>query len=202
MNWNKRKINTIVQEASNKDINKSNLHPISMAIKRSTKTLVLLAVLIFSGSLIGCYSFKGVSIPQEVNTFYIPDFKISNRALKAPRELGVRFADQLKQQILRESRLAFSEENPDIEFSGEINRFAIVSVAPQPDETTAFSRLDISIKVNYKDHRDEENDWEKTFSDFRNFDRNQNFLDVQDGLVDQIFEQIGEDIFNQTFSNW
>ncbi|GAA5219660.1 LPS assembly lipoprotein LptE [Membranihabitans marinus] len=197
MNWNK-----------SKDQNKTTIRPNTVGninlnkLLRSLPFIAVMMVFVFNSCLISCYSFKGVSIPQEVNTFYIPDFKISNRALKAPRELGVQFADQLKQQILRESRLAFSEENPDIEFSGEINRFAIVSVAPQPDETTAFSRLDISIKVNYKDHRDEENDWEKTFSDFRNFDRSENFLDVQDGLVDQIFEQIGEDIFNQTFSNW
>lgn len=159
-------------------------------------------LLVFFFLLQSCYSFKGVSIPAEVNTFFITDFKISNRALKAPRELGVRFADELKQQILRESRLTFSDANPDIEFSGEITRYAVVSVAPQPDETTAFSRLDISINVTYIDHQNEDNNWEKSFSDFRNFERSQNFLDVQDGLVNQIFEQIGEDIFNQTFSNW
>ncbi|WP_236974328.1 LPS assembly lipoprotein LptE [Membranihabitans maritimus] len=162
----------------------------------------LLICFLTSQFLTGCYSFQGVSIPQEVKTFYIPEFDISNRALKAPRQLGVVFSDQLKQQILRESRLSFTEIDPNIEFSGEITRFTVSSVAPQPDETTAFSRLDISVKVNYIDHFDEEKNWEKSFSDFRNFESNQNFLDVQDGLINQIFTQIGEDIFNQTFSNW
>ena len=152
--------------------------------------------------LTGCYSFKGVSIPEEVTTFYVDDFNISNRALKAPRQLGTVFSDQFKQKVLRESRLTFNESNPDIEFDGEIAQFSIRSVAPQPDETTAFSRLDISIQVNYIDNLNEENNWTKTFSDFRNFERNVNFLDVQDQLVMEIFEQIGEDIFNETFSNW
>ena len=150
----------------------------------------------------GCYSFKGVSIPEEVTTFYVKDFEISNRALKAPRQLGTVFTDQFKRQVLRESRLTFNESNPDVEFSGEISQFAIRSVAPQPDETTSFSRLDIGIQVDYIDHLDEENNWSKSFSDFRNFDRNVNFLDVQDQLVKEIFEQISEDIFNETFSNW
>lgn len=150
----------------------------------------------------GCYSFKGVSIPVEVSSFYIQEFGISNRALKAPRQLGTVFTDQFKQKVLRESRLIFDEAEPDVEFSGEISQFAIRSVAPQPDETTAFSRLDITIQVDYTDHLDEENNWTKSFSDFRNFERNINFLDVQDQLVMEIFEQISEDVFNETFSNW
>lgn len=152
--------------------------------------------------LSGCYSFKGVSIPEEVTSFHIQDFGISNRALKAPRQLGTVFTDQFKRKVLRESRLNFNEVDPDVEFSGEIARYAIRSVAPQPDETTAFSRLDISIQVDYIDHLNEENNWSKSFSDFQNFDRNVNFLDVQDQLVNEIFEQISEDIFNETFSDW
>lgn len=152
--------------------------------------------------LAGCYSFKGVSIPDEVSSFYVDEFGISNRALKAPRQLGTVFTDQFKQKVLRESRLNFNESNPDVEFNGEISQFAIRSVAPQPDETTAFSRLDITIQVNYIDYMNEENNWTKSFSDFRNFERNVNFLDVQDQLVMEIFEQIGEDVFNETFSNW
>jgi|SRR5690606_11482465 len=159
-----------------------------------------------AGSMIfvlwGCYSFKGVSIPPEVSSFYIDEFEVSNRAIKAPRQLGTVFTDQFKQKVLRESRLIFEENNPDVEFNGEISQFAIRSVAPQPDETTAFSRLDISIQVNYVDNMDEENNWTKSFSDFRNFERNVNFLDVQDQLVMEIFEQISEDVFNETFSNW
>ncbi|MBY5959677.1 hypothetical protein KUV50_16100 [Membranicola marinus] len=162
--------------------------------------LTIVSVLICTIS--GCYSFKGVSIPEETTSFYVQDFEISNRALKAPRQLGTVFTDQFKRKVLRESRLNFTETAPDIEFAGEISRFAIRSVAPQPDETTSFSRLDIAIKVDYTDHLNEENNWSKSFSDFRNFDQNVNFLDVQDQLVKEIFEQISEDIFNETFSNW
>ena len=162
--------------------------------------IVLAACLISLVS--GCYSFKGVSIPEEVTSFYVDEFEISNRALKAPRQLGTVFTDQFKQQVLRESRLVFNESNPDVEFDGEITQFAIRSVAPQPDETTAFSRLDITIQVEYTDYLNEENNWSKSFSDFRNFERNVNFLDVQDQLVMEIFEQISEDVFNETFSNW
>lgn len=161
---------------------------------------VLVGMLVFL--LSGCYSFKGVSIPEETTSFYVQDFEISNRALKAPRQLGTVFTDQFKRKVLRESRLNFTDTDPDIQFSGEISRFAIRSVAPQPDETTSFSRLDIAIKVDYTDYLNEENNWSKSFSDFRNFDQNVNFLDVQDQLVEEIFEQISEDIFNETFSNW
>lgn len=167
------------------------------------KILIRITLLsILAIGLNGCYSFRGVSIPAEVMTFNIEDFDISNRALKAPRQLGAVFTDQFKRKILQESRLNFSDTNPDIQFSGEISQYAIRSVAPQPDETTAFSRLDITVNVDYVDFKDEENNWNKSFSDFKNFERDVNFLDVQDQLVKEIFNQISEDIFNQTFSNW
>src|SRR5699024_10348542 len=174
----------------------------NQTIRTGMKIFKQWLILSLIGFLAGCYSFKGVSIPTEVSSFYVEEFIISNRAMKAPRQLGVVFSDQFKQKVLRESRLNFNETDPDIEFSGEITQFAIRSEAPQPDETTAFSRLDITVKVVYTDFQDEENNWEKSFSDFENFDRNVNFLDVQDQLVKEIFDQISEDVFNATFSNW
>ena len=49
---------------------------------------------------------------------------------------------------------------------------------------------------------DEEDDWSQTFSFFEDFDNDSNLEDVQDELIDNIFEQILQDIFTRAFTNW
>lgn len=161
-------------------------------------TLIGVIVLWLLGS--GCYSFTGISIPPEASTFYIGDLR--NRVPNAPADLGQQFSEALKQKFLNQTRLLFSDVDPDLEFSGEVTRFSVSSVAPQPGEFTAFSRLDISIRMSYKYKLDNEQDWESSFSFYSDFPRDQNLLDVQDELITTIFTQLTEDIFNKAFTNW
>ncbi len=149
---------------------------------------------------LGCYGFKGITIPAEASTFYVGEMK--NRVPTAPSDLGQNFSERLKQKFLNETRLNFFEVDPDMSFTGEISRFAVRSVAPQPGETTAFNRLDIAVKITYEYALNEDDNWENTFSFYADYDRDDNLLDVQDGLIDGIFEQLTEDIFNKAFTNW
>ncbi len=149
---------------------------------------------------LGCYSFKGISIPPEANTFYVTD--LTNRVPTAPSDLGQQFSEALKQKFLNQSRLLFSDIDPDIEFSGEISRYAVTSVAPQAGETTAFNRLEIGVRMKYIYELNEEENWESSFSFYQDYDRDQNLLDIQDELINVIFTQLTEDIFNKAFTNW
>src|SRR5699024_19114 len=66
----------------------------NQTIRTGMKIFKQWLILSLIGFFAGCYSFKGVSIPTEVSSFYVEEFKISNRAMKAPRQLGVVFSDQ------------------------------------------------------------------------------------------------------------
>lgn len=157
--------------------------------------LLLLCVI-----LPGCYSLKGYSISAEVKTFYVGQFKLT--ALNAPATLNQTFAEALKDKISRESRLKYADESSDLEFNGTIQSFNVNAVAPQPGERTAFNRLTISMSVEYTNRLDSKDHWTKTFSYFADFPAEQNLLQVQDELIEIIFDQILEDIFNQAFNNW
>lgn len=150
--------------------------------------------------LSACYSFKGITIPEEINTFYIKE--IENRVRNAPSDIGQVFSETLKEKFLNESKLTYDEFNPDLEFSGEITRYSVSSVAPQPGEVTAFNRLDISVRISYLNSRDEEDTWQQSFSFYSDYDRTVNLLDIQDQLIEEIFDQLVEDIFNKAFTTW
>lgn len=148
----------------------------------------------------GCYSFRGITIPAEANTFYV--LELSNRVPTAPADIGQTFSETLKQKLLNQSRLNFSEIDPDLSFKGEVTRFSVTSVAPQPGESTAFNRLDIAVKISYESRLNEEDNWENSFSFYEDFPRDDNLLDLQDQLITNIFRQLVEDIFNKAFTNW
>jgi len=159
----------------------------------------ILLLLILSGGS-GCYSLKGTSIAPDVKTYYVGNFKLT--ALNAPATITQTFAESLKDKISKESALKFTDENPHLEFTGTIQGYNVTSVAPQPGETTAFNRLTISLTVEYINNLDPKDKWTKSFSHFEDFPSETNLLQVQDELIEIIFKQILEDIFNQAFNNW
>lgn len=148
----------------------------------------------------GCYSFRGITIPAEASTFFVEE--LSNRVPTAPADIGQTFSETLKQKLLNQSRLNFAEIDPDLSFKGEVTRFSVNSVAPQPGEFTAFNRLDIAVRISYESRLNEEDNWENSFSFYEDFPRDDNLLDLQDQLITNIFRQLVEDIFNKAFTNW
>ncbi len=155
-----------------------------------------------------CYSFKGISIAPTISTFYVDQFQ--NGAGNAPPDIGQRFSEELKDIILRSSRLNYDESAPDIEFSGTITSFNVQSVAPErrddssgaTDFGSSLNRLNISISVEYVNNQDAEDIWTQSFSFFQDFDNTQNLTDVQDDLIEEIFDQLTNDIFTRAFTNW
>ena len=148
----------------------------------------------------GCYSVQGFSIDPDLETFRIQDF--GNTALNAPPNINQTFSEALKLKISRESRLTLDEFNPDIQFGGAITRYAVTSVSPEPGEVTGLQRLEIVVNIEYVNYTDTEDNWNQAFSFFRDYSPALNLLDIQDALIEEIFDQIIEDIFNRAFTDW
>lgn len=170
---------------------------------------IAFAILLMSAVLSGCsFGFKGISIPPTVNTYFVDQFQ--NGAGNAPPDIGQRFSDLLKDRVTRNSRLNYSEDGPDIEFSGTVTTFSVTSVAPERLDSdsgltefgSTLNRLNISVQVDYIDNQDDEASWSQSFSFFEDFEATTILSDVQDELIDNIFEQLTTDIFNKSFTNW
>lgn len=160
---------------------------------------LLLAALAFSG----CYSFRGIAIDPSVITYYVAPFE--NRAPNAVPTLAPDFTERLKDKIRNESRLVYSEFEPDVEFTGAITGFQVTAEAPQPGEQIAFNRLTITVSVDYINNKAiEEKDRlvKITKSFYDEFPSDQNLFDIQETLIQRITIQLVEDIFTQAFTNW
>ncbi len=168
-----------------------------MNIRQFKFTLILFLIPLFYSCK---YSFSGIGIPADMNTFYIEPFELLTTNTEPT--ITTVFTETLSDKILTESKLRKDQIDPDYTFSGSVTRYQVTAVAPQPGETSDFNRLEISIKVVFENSKDEEQNFDQVFSFFNDFPSNQNILNIQDDLINNIFDQITEDVFNKAFTNW
>ena len=157
-------------------------------------------LLFISIVLSSCYSFKGISIPLDVKTFYLPPVQLTDYS--APPDTPEKFMEQMRQKIRSQSKLKWNETDPHIEFECSIVGFRVSNEGNQAGNEVSLNKLTISVKVNFFNNNTEEDDWTKTFSFGIPFDPSQDLQEVQDGYIDDIFEQITENIFNEAFTDW
>ena len=69
-------------------------------------------------------------------------------------------------------------------------------------EQAAQNRLTMTVKFKYTNPFDKKTDFDQSFSYFKDFDGNQSLSDVEDELVDEIYEQLIILVFNKSFDNW
>nr|WP_321453476.1 LptE family protein [uncultured Carboxylicivirga sp.] len=168
------------------------------------KQLKLIAVVaLMIGSLVACkieMTMSGASIPANINSFSVQYF--NNRAPLINPTLSQEFTEGLKDRITNESRLKLAANTGDIDFSGEITGYDVRPMSIQADAVSAQTRLTMTVKVRYKNYKDPKQNWESSFSAFRDFDSNQNINAVEGDLTKEMVEEITENIFNKTFSDW
>lgn len=147
-----------------------------------------------------CYSLSGISIDPTVRTYYVEQLR--NNAINAPPTLPQTITEALKEKIRTESRLVYSESDPQIEFRGSVVDFRVTAEAPQPGEVTAISRLTIVLAIDYINNQDNKKNWKNNFSFFYDFPSSQDLNSIQETAITSITRQLTEDIFNKAFTDW
>ena len=75
-------------------------------------------------------------------------------------------------------------------------------MAIQANETAGQNRLTIAIKVKYNNSFDDKQNFESTFSRYRDFNSSENLTDIETILIEEITKELLEDVFNKAFVNW
>jgi len=159
--------------------------------------------IIFSSIFIyacGIYSFTGASIATDAKTVSVAYF--TTTAINSPSSLKQTITEGLKDLILSETNLTLKKLEGDLSFTGEITKYQINPIAIKANETAEKNRLIITIKVKHKNHFNEKQNFESTFSRYRDFNSSQNLSDVEGILIEEITKELLEDVFNKTFVNW
>lgn len=146
------------------------------------------------------YSFTGASIDEDVKTVSVKTFQ--SYAPLANANLTQSFTEALKDIFISQTNLDLVARDGDLRFEGAITGYAITSVAIQGNETAALNRLTITVKVKFTNTKDGEQDFETSFSRFTDYESSQNIASIEDELIKDINDQLTQDIFNKSVSNW
>lgn len=171
-------------------------------MKRNT-IFVLLSVAMLSIVFAACkisYSFTGASIAPNVKTFSV--YYFPNRAKLVNPNLSQQFTDGLQEKLIKQTSLNQISENGDLEFNGQITDYDVKPINIVQGDLAAQNRLTIGIKVKFTNNKDHEQDWEKTFTAYEDFESNNSLSSVEDRLVPEIIKKLTDDIFNASVANW
>ena len=162
--------------------------------------LIYIILLSISFNSCGIYSFTGASIPTEAKTISVNYF--NNKAATVQPSLSQVFTEKLKDIFLEQTNLSIIENEGDLIFSGFISKYQIKPMAIKANETASKNRLTIAVKVTYNNSLDSENNFEHTFSRYRDYGITQNISDIENTLIKEITNELAEDVFNKAFVNW
>lgn len=148
----------------------------------------------------GIYSFSGTSIQPDIKTVTIDYFEY--KALKVNPSLSNDMTEALKDKFRRMTRLEQVDMDGDLEIYGEITGYDVRAMAVTANEVAAQNRLTVSVKITFTNRKYPEDDFEKSFSSYADYDSTQSLDAVESSLCEEIIEKICEDIFNATVANW
>ena len=116
--------------------------------------------------------------------------------------MSQKFTEEFREKLTRQTSLNEEEEMGDLEYSGYISGYDIRPMAIQKNDVAANNRLTITINVKYVNNKDHEQDFEKSFTGYQDYESIVSFDAVEEELIDDIIKKITEDLFNATIANW
>ncbi|ADX67276.1 MULTISPECIES: LptE family protein [Weeksella] len=154
--------------------------------------------------LSACYTLSGSSISRDWDTIYVATFP--NRAPLQNPNLSQEFTIELQDIFRNRTKLNLTDnEDADLIIEGEINNYQVASTQIQSTtqgEQAAKSRLTIGVSVRYINNKDESKSFNKSYSDFEEFDGTQTLSEVEDALVPEIVNRLKQQIFNDIAMDW
>jgi hypothetical protein len=148
----------------------------------------------------GTYSFTGGST-GDAKTIQINTFP-NNASLVEPT-LSQKFTLALQDRFLRQTNLTQTNSGGDLLFEGEITQYSIIPVTATAQQTAAQNRLTIAVRVRFYNRLNEDDNFERTFSFYSDFDANAQLTgSVLENAYFEIFERITQDIFNAAVAKW
>lgn len=168
----------------------------------SKRLLILLPLLLLLNSSCLRYSFTGTSIPEGVNTIFIPFFP--DQSQSGLGDLSQRLNDALIERFVDQSslQLANSESEADAVLSGTITAYSNRPFSITGSEQADQNQVRISVQASFKYAQDEQPLYNKTFNGNFTFDPTEDPINGERDAANGALQQVANNIFNDAVTNW
>lgn len=146
------------------------------------------------------YSFNTTTLSPDLKTVSVDFF--DNAAPLTNPSTQQTITEALREKFQRETKLKLVNANGDVSFKGVITGYSTQPLAITGNETSALTRLTITVAVSYENRLDDTQNFETSFSRFADFSSTQSLSQVESALIQEITTLLVQDIFNKAFLNW
>jgi hypothetical protein len=160
--------------------------------------IVCLFISVFLTSC-GIYSFTGASISPDIKTVSIENLLNSSAG---PPYMSQVFTEKLRGIYQQNTSLSLIEGEADLNLKGRITGYSVAPIAIQSNDRAAQTRLSITVQVEFINAKDEKQNFNTPFTFYADFDQSKSISQVENGLINDIADQIVLDIFNKSVANW
>lgn len=168
-------------------------------MRRLLSIAIIALAAVLSGGC-GIYSFSGTSIQSDVKTITLNYFEY--KALKVNPTLSNDLSEAMKDKFRKMTRLEQVDEDGDMELEGAITGYDVRAAAITANEVAAKNRLTVTVHIKFTNNKYPEDNVEKDFSAYAEYDSTNTLDAVESTLCEQIVEQLAEDIFNACVAQW
>ena len=168
------------------------------------KVALTLSVILIGMVLTACkvsYKFNSSSIDYtKTKTITIVDFPIRASYVWAPMQTI--FNEHLRDIFSSHTRLMQVSRNGDLKIEGEITQYTQRNKSVSSEGYSALTELSMTVNVRFTNNVKHDEDFEQSFTATASYDSRLSLNSVQEGLVEEMVEDITEQIFNATVANW
>ena len=163
------------------------------------KSLVALLIILSINSC-GVYNFTGTG-KINAKTFQVNFFRNNAQIIEPGIERT--FTQRLQALIQNQTNLNLIATNGDLIYDGEITDYFIAPTTATADQRAAQSRLTITVNVRFTNKNSEKDNFEKSFNFFKDFPATEQLVGPKLTVaLNEIFERITQDIFNESLAKW
>lgn len=166
------------------------------------KFFKLLSIFILAISVNSCsvYNFTGAK-PIDAKTYQVNYFQ--NNADIIEPGIERTFTLKLQELIQNQTNLNLTNTNGDLVYEGEIVEYRITPMQATAAQTAAQNRLTVGVMVRFSNKNKETDNFEKRFSFYFDYDGSTQLVgSALTSALDEIFERITQDIFNESLAKW
>ena len=160
-----------------------------------------IAFSLFLASLPGCaYSFTGASVPPHLATIAIP--LVDDQSGFGEAGLREDFTRELTDLFIKDNSLRVTDRSTaDAILSGSIVSVIDAPSMVQQGEQVSQRRITMSAKFTFQDMKLRKKVWEKTFSNWGDYQSGSDVSQRQAG-VQEAMRKLTEDVLLETVSGW
>lgn len=108
----------------------------------------------------------------------------------------------MRDKFRKLTKLEQVEMDGDLELQGEITGYEVRAAAVTANEVAAQNRLTVTVKLKFTNRKYPEDDFEKDFSAYSDYDSTNALDAVESTLCQEIIDKLVEDMFNASVAQW